>query len=91
VNNETPGSSETLIAIYQTKSCHDPQDHNFGKGLVGPSASLFNLRKYLPDFDEMFFQVYGINNNNNNKFNCNWAVARWQWLLCVYINKKKEI
>jgi hypothetical protein len=20
------------------------------------------------------------NNNNNNKFNCKWAVARWQWL-----------
>jgi len=19
-------------------------------------------------------------NNNNNKFNCKWAVARWQWL-----------
>jgi hypothetical protein len=20
------------------------------------------------------------NNNNNNKFNCKWAVVRWQWL-----------
>ena len=65
VNNEAPGSSETLIAIYQTTSYHVPQDHHFGKGLVGPSASLFNLRKYLTDFDEVFFQVYVINNNNN--------------------------
>jgi hypothetical protein len=23
-------------------------------------------------------------NNNNNKFKCKWAVARWQWLLCMY-------
>jgi hypothetical protein len=21
-----------------------------------------------------------INTNNSNKFNCRWAVARWQWL-----------
>jgi len=42
VNNEVPGSSETLIAIYQTTRYHVPQDCNFGKGLVGPSASLFN-------------------------------------------------
>jgi hypothetical protein len=25
---------------------------------------------------------------NNNIFNCKWAVTRWQWLLCVYINMK---
>jgi hypothetical protein len=61
VNNEAPGSSETLIAIYQTTRYHVPQDCNFGKGLVGPSAILFNLRKYLTDFDEMFFPVYAIN------------------------------
>ena len=24
--------------------------------------------------------------NNNNIFNCKWAVVRWQWLLCMYIN-----
>jgi len=24
----------------------------------------------------------------NNIFNCKWAVARWQWLLCMYINMK---
>jgi len=28
------------------------------------------------------------NNNNNNKSNCKWAVTRWQWLLCMYINMK---
>ena len=28
------------------------------------------------------------NNNNNNIFHCKWAVARWQWLLCMYINMK---
>jgi len=28
------------------------------------------------------------NNNNNNIFNCKWAVTRWQWLLCMYINMK---
>jgi hypothetical protein len=28
------------------------------------------------------------NNNNNNLFNCKRAVARWQWLLCMYINMK---
>jgi len=28
------------------------------------------------------------NNNNSNIFNCKWAVARWQWLLCMYINMK---
>ena len=28
------------------------------------------------------------NNNNNNKFNCKWAVARWQWLQCMYMNMK---
>ena len=28
------------------------------------------------------------NNSNNNIFNCKWAVARWQWLLCTYINEK---
>jgi len=28
------------------------------------------------------------NNNNNNTFNCKWALARWQWLLCMYINMK---
>jgi len=26
--------------------------------------------------------------NNNKKFNCKWAVTRWQWLLCMYINMK---
>ena len=26
------------------------------------------------------------NNYNNNIFK--WAVARWQWLLCMYINMK---
>ena len=26
--------------------------------------------------------------NNNNIFNCKWAVARWQWSLCMYINMK---
>ena len=29
------------------------------------------------------------NNNNNNTFNCKWAVARWQWLLCTYVNMKQ--
>jgi hypothetical protein len=29
------------------------------------------------------------NNNNNNIFDCKWAVARWQWLLCTYINMKQ--
>jgi hypothetical protein len=28
------------------------------------------------------------NNNNNNVFKCKWAVSRWQWLLCGYINMK---
>jgi hypothetical protein len=27
-------------------------------------------------------------NNNNNIFNCKWAVTRWQWLICMYINMK---
>jgi hypothetical protein len=54
VNEEAPGSSETLIAIYQTTRYHVPQDYNFGKGIVGRSARLFNLRKYLTNFDEMF-------------------------------------
>jgi len=25
---------------------------------------------------------------NNNIFECKWAVTRWQWLLCTYINMK---
>jgi len=25
---------------------------------------------------------------HNNIFNCKWAVTRWQWLLCMYINVK---
>ena len=28
--------------------------------------------------------------DNNNKFNCKWAVVRWQWLLCTYINKQRR-
>jgi hypothetical protein len=28
------------------------------------------------------------NNSNNNIFNCQCAVARWQWLLFIYINVK---
>jgi len=35
---------------------------------------------FFPDDDD--------DNNNNNKFNCKWAVTRWQWLLCMYINMK---
>ena len=27
-------------------------------------------------------------NNDNNIFDCKWAVTRWQWLLCMYINVK---
>jgi hypothetical protein len=60
VNNEAPCSSETLIAIYQTTWYHVAKDCNFGSGLVGPSASLCNLQKYLTDFDEMFFSVYAL-------------------------------
>jgi hypothetical protein len=28
--------------------------------------------------------------DDNNKFNCKWAVTWWQWLLCMYINMKKK-
>jgi len=29
-----------------------------------------------------------INSYNNNIFNYKWAVTRWQWLLCMYVNMK---
>ena len=35
--------------------------------------------------------LYKNNNNNDNDnkmFNWKWAIARWQWVLCVYINMK---
>jgi hypothetical protein len=39
-------------------------------------------------FIQFFDAINNNNNNNNNLFNCKWAVARWQWLLCIYIIMK---
>ena len=40
------------------------------------------------DYDDYDDDDDNNNNNNNNIFNCKWAVTRWQWLLCMYINMK---
>jgi hypothetical protein len=36
--------------------------------------------KLFVDLLENTVLCEGINNNNNNMFNCKWAVAQWQWL-----------
>jgi len=34
------------------------------------------------------FNKFMDDNDNNNIFNCKWAVTRWLWLLRMYINMK---
>jgi hypothetical protein len=60
-----------------------------GRGVVGGSASR-NIDNDVDhdDDDDDDDNNNNNNNNNNNIFNCQWAVARWQWLLCIYINVK---
>ena len=44
--------------------------------------------EYDDDDDDDDYDDNNNNNNSNNIFNCKWAVPRWQWLLCMYINMK---
>jgi len=43
----------------------------------------------MTPFQQRFGKPYlYYNDDDDDIFNCKWAVARWQWLLCMYIYMK---
>ena len=63
-----------------TQEERNPQLHPWRSVTVGVKLCFWRNIQYM--------SVNNNNNNNNNIFNCKWAAARWQWVLCMYINMK---